>query len=75
MAAGVNNLLKDFDWDLRTCISSDKVSNLWSPLLRLSLNREYQQSTILELDSDGLQRIIEKMEIVEKAIFKEETEH
>jgi hypothetical protein len=61
------NVLQNFDWDLRFCLSSDKVANLGTSVIRLSLPKE-DSSSLLELDSQELQNFIARMEEVERTI-------
>ncbi|KAM6969585.1 COMM domain-containing protein 8 [Tautogolabrus adspersus] len=65
--------LKDFDWQLKLALSSDKISSLHTPLLSLSLDvRENTglRSVTMEMNRDELNTLISSLEAANKAVLQ-----
>ncbi|XP_059208915.1 COMM domain-containing protein 8 [Centropristis striata] len=65
--------LQDFDWQLKLALSSDKISSLHTPLLRLSLDvREDRalRSVTMEMNRDELNTLISSLEAANKVVLQ-----
>ncbi|XP_007539747.1 COMM domain-containing protein 8 [Erinaceus europaeus] len=63
--------LKDFDWQLKLALSSDKIAALHMPLLNLHLdvkeNGEVKQYSV-EMNKEELQKLINSLEAANKVV-------
>ncbi|XP_071087195.1 COMM domain-containing protein 8-like [Haliotis cracherodii] len=71
-AAISQNVLADFDWQMKLVMSSDKLSSLHTPLLNLDLQvadcNSHNRVVSLELDRTDLKKLIASLEGAGKAV-------
>ncbi|XP_046576878.1 COMM domain-containing protein 8-like [Haliotis rubra] len=71
-AAISQNVMADFDWQMKLVMSSDKLSSLHSPLLNLDLQvadcNNQNRVVSLELDRTDLKKLIASLEGAGKAV-------
>jgi hypothetical protein len=71
MSEASHHWLKDFDWSVRTVLSSDKLNGLKKPLLVLTLETTtdgISQSQLIELTSDELKLFLEELRASQKVV-------
>ncbi|XP_050416028.1 COMM domain-containing protein 8 [Patella vulgata] len=66
------NVLTDFDWQMKLIMSSDKLSSIHEPLLNLDLQTKdannQSQVVSLELNKDDLKKLITSLDGASKAV-------
>lgn len=65
--------LRDFNWQLKLALSSDKLSALNTPLLNLSLDLKengIQRSVNIEMNKEELQTLISALEAANKVVLQ-----
>lgn len=64
--------LKDFDWSVRMCLSSDKLSGLRTPLMILKLDVKLPcgkvEEVILELNGQELKNLLSSLKAAQLAV-------
>lgn len=63
--------LKDFDWQIKLAMASDKLSSIQEPLLNLDLDVQNEVSTeihSLELTREDLKNLISNLEGANRAV-------